>query len=115
MLSNTRANPQVHANLYFLTSLLSPSTPLTHTLRARTSPSISGADKLFYAQLVQSSGYNKGPAIGSAKVRVSIGEKDATLGEGDGVFVRGVKEGDAVRVENVGQGVGELVMFEIDA
>lgn len=43
------------------------------------------------------------------------GGQEATLGEGDGVFVRGVKEGDEVRLESVGAKVGELVLFEMDA
>ncbi|KAI9638685.1 putative Pirin domain protein [Dioszegia hungarica] len=106
----------VHANLYFLTSLLSPSVPLTHILRPRTSRSGSGAaGKLFYAQLVQTSGYNTGPAQGKAQIRVEIQGKEAVLGEGDGVFVKGVQEGMRVGLENVGTGVGELVFFEIDA
>lgn len=109
------ADSQVHANLYFLTSLLSPSAKVSHTLRPRTAASPKGDDKLFYAQLVQSSGYNTGTAKGEAKVKITIGPQDATLGEGDGLFVRGVKGGDGVEIENVGKGVGELVFFEIDA
>lgn len=48
-------------------------------------------------------------------MKITIGEQNAILGEGDGVFVKGVKGGDVVAVENVGKGIGELVMFEIDA
>lgn len=46
---------------------------------------------------------------------MEIQGKEAVLGEGDGVFVKGVQEGMRVGLENVGTGVGELVFFEIDA
>ena len=48
-------------------------------------------------------------------MRVSGGGQEAVLGEGDGVFVRGAKEGDEVVFENKGGKVGELVVFEMDA
>lgn len=111
------ADTQIHANLHFYTTLLSPSTSLKHTLKPRTSPS-PNSDKLFYAQLVQSSGYNTGPAPSDPsypRIKISMGGQEATLGEGDGVFVRGVKEGDVVGIENIGGKVGELVFFEMDA
>jgi hypothetical protein len=37
------------------------------------------------------------------------------LGEGDGVFIRGGKVGDAVELENVGKIRGEVLLFEMDA
>jgi hypothetical protein len=38
-----------------------------------------------------------------------------TLGEGDGVFVQGLKEGDEVKVGNTGEKRGEVMLFEMDA
>jgi hypothetical protein len=75
---------------------------------------------LVYVQLVQSSGYNPRSASRettgkSAVFRVSGNGGKAILGEGDGVFIQGGKEGDAIKVENVGGVDGEVLVFEMDA
>lgn len=81
-----------------------------------------------YLHVVQTSGYNTGAAGGNT-VRISStqeageeksgeegGEKgkgEVVLREGDGVFVWG-KVGCEVKVENVGEGVAEVLLFEMD-
>ena len=47
-------------------------------------------------------------------MRVSGGGQEAVLGEGDGVFISGARVGEGVALENVGGGVGELILFEMD-
>ena len=111
-------NNQVHSNVHFFTSLLTPSTSLTHTIHPHTSSSGTRKDKLFYAQLIQTSGYNTGPAKrdgSGARISISALGKEVTLGEGDGVFVQGLNEGDAVRVVGTGERRGEVMLFEMDA
>jgi quercetin 2,3-dioxygenase len=48
---------------------------------------------------------------GSAKVRLD-GREDAVLGEGDGAFVTGVKAGDVLSVESVGEAEAEVVVLD---
>ncbi|WVQ81587.1 hypothetical protein IAT38_003711 [Cryptococcus sp. DSM 104549] len=108
----------IHAPLHFYASLLSPSTSLTHTILPPHASTKN--EKLVYAQLVQSSGYNleaanKSGVTGPLVKITSAGGEEATLGEGDGVFIRGGKVGEAIGIENVGKGVGEFVLFEMDA
>ncbi|WVF67218.1 hypothetical protein IAT40_001966 [Kwoniella sp. CBS 6097] len=108
----------IHAPVHFFASLLSPSKSVTHTIL----PSLNGkSTKLVYIQLIQTSGYNTGPANRSKNAGPLInvvggsGEKStAELGEGDGVFIRGGNVGEEIGLENVGSGVGELVVFEMD-
>jgi hypothetical protein len=83
-----------------------------------TNPSPNG--KLVYVQLVQTSGYNTRSASRettgkNAVFRVSGEGGKAILGEGDGVFIQGGKEGDQLKVENVGGVDGEILVFEMDA
>ena len=104
--------------MHFFTSLLSPSITLTHTVQAHTSSAGARKDKLFYAQLIQTSGFNLGASRrdGSGpRISISALGKEVTLGEGDGVFVQGLKEGDEVRVGNTGEKRGEVMLFEMDA
>ncbi|WWC64266.1 uncharacterized protein I303_106876 [Kwoniella dejecticola CBS 10117] len=105
----------IHAPLHFFASLLSPSKSVTHTLL----PSINGkATKKLYIQLIQSSGYNTESAAKDGKngplVQISSGAQSAKLGEGDGVFITSGKTGEEVIIENVGNRVGEVVVFEMD-
>lgn len=70
-----------------------------------------------YIHVVQTSGYNT-KAAGGNTVRVSSKDNGSegegvVLREGDGVFVSG-KVGVEVRVENVGEGVAEVLLFEMD-
>lgn len=113
-------------------SVLSPSKALTYPLLPRTSaqkwPSpipFTSANtapngKLVYVQLVQTSGYNTRSASRettgkNAVFRVSGEGGKAILGEGDGVFIQGGKEGDELKVENVGGVSGEVIVLEMDA
>ncbi|ODN83713.1 hypothetical protein L202_01807 [Cryptococcus amylolentus CBS 6039] len=106
----------IHSPVYFYASLLSPSKSVTHTLLPPVlKPTFK--DKLIYIQLIQSSGYNTGAASvkNGAAVKVIGGGLDQVIGEGDGVFIRGGQVGEEVVLENVGQKVGEVVLFEMDA
>jgi hypothetical protein len=51
----------------------------------------------------------------TAVFRVSGNGGKAILGEGDGVFIQGGKEGDELKIENVGGVDGEVLVFEMDA
>jgi hypothetical protein len=126
------ADRQVHSPLHVHASVLSPSKSLPYSLKPRTgtqrwpssirfpeaNPAPNG--KLVYVQLVQCSGYNVRSAsretMGKTAVfRVSGNGGKAILGEGDGVFIQGGKEGDEIKVENVGGVDGEVLVFEMDA
>lgn len=50
---------------------------------------------------------------GAAKVRLD-GREGAVLGEGDGAFVEGVKEGDVLGVESLGEAEAEVVILDSD-
>ncbi|WVR09257.1 hypothetical protein IAU60_006322 [Kwoniella sp. DSM 27419] len=107
----------IHAPLHFFASLLSPAKSVTHTLLPALN---SKKEKLVYVQLVQTSGYNTRAANKSADapgpvIKVTGEGKETVLGEGDGVFIRGGKIGEQVQLENIGKGVGEIVLFEMDA
>ncbi|KAL7421386.1 hypothetical protein Q5752_004271 [Cryptotrichosporon argae] len=114
-----RGPTPIHASLHFYASLLTPGASVAHTLKPRlkTTPSLaSPSGKLFYAQLVQTSGYNTRAARpDGAKVALEVAGKSQVLGEGDGWFVSGTQTGDEVRIANVGDKVAELVLFEMDA
>ncbi|WWD20946.1 hypothetical protein CI109_105424 [Kwoniella shandongensis] len=109
----------IHSPLHFYASLLSPSASVTHTIVPPTAASQNPNEKLVYVQLVQTSGFNTSAAKKDGKgplVKItSKGGEETTLGEGDGVFIRGGKVGEEVRLENVGAGRGEIVLFEMDA
>lgn len=105
----------VHSPLHAFISVLSPETTLKHTLH----PTLKGeGEKLFYAQLIQSSGYNEAAAKrdgSTTLIKITNGENSVQLGEGDGVFVRGAETGDEFKIENLGDKRGELILFEMDA
>jgi redox-sensitive bicupin YhaK (pirin superfamily) len=106
----------IHASVNMLATMLSPAKALTHSLV----PTLNGKNgKLVYVQLVQTSGYNPRAAPKDGKsanlVKVSMGSQEATLGEGDGVFIQQVNVGDEIKVANVGDKVAEVVLFEMDA
>lgn len=65
-----------------------------------------------YIHLIQTSGYNTGPAQGG-HIRVSADGSSVELKEGDGVYVSGTT-GKNVVVENVGDKVGEVIMFDVE-
>jgi hypothetical protein len=122
---------QVHSPLHVHAGVLSPSKALSYKLLPRLTaqrwPSSIKFDekpapntKLVYVQLVQCSGFNTRQASRettgkNAVFRVSGNGAKAVLGEGDGVFIQGGKEGDELKVENVGGVDGEILVFEMDA
>ena len=91
----------VHSPLSLHATLLSPSTTLSHTYGPATNKS--------YIHVIQTSGYNTGPASG-ALVRVNGALE---LGEGDGVFAWRAQEGDTLEIESVGEGSAEFLVFDI--
>lgn len=117
----------IHSPVNFFVTLLNPGKKLEHNLVPRllpVKPVSSGRQplpqgKLVYVQVVQTSGYNTkaAPKDGesAALVKVTMGDQEATLGEGDGVFIRGSQVGDELSVENISKKVGEVVLFEMDA
>jgi hypothetical protein len=48
---------------------------------------------------------------GAAKVKINASQ---VLGEGDGAFVEGGKQGDALTIESIGGRNAEVVVFEMD-
>ena len=107
---------QVHSPVHAFATILTPGTSLTHVLR----PTLRGdGAKLFYAQLVQTSGYNTGKALvdgtKSSLVKIATASVSEMLGEGDGVFGRGGNTGEKVVVENTGNINAEMLIFEMDA
>jgi hypothetical protein len=48
---------------------------------------------------------------GSAKIRLD-GREDAVLSEGDGAFIKGVKAGDVLSVESIGEAEAEVVILD---
>ncbi|ORY25539.1 RmlC-like cupin domain-containing protein [Naematelia encephala] len=106
----------VHAPLHTLVTLLSPSKSVTHTVLPPLKATVES--KLVLVQVVQSSGYNTKPASkdpSGVVIKVSGGDSQVTLGEGDAVFIREAKVGEEIVLENVGSKVGEVVVFEMDA
>jgi hypothetical protein len=67
-----------------------------------------------YIHVVQTSGYNEGASKGaSVKVTSKDGE-ELTLGEGDGAYIFVGNGGNAFQVENVGEHVAEILVFDLD-
>ena len=94
----------VHSPINLYATLISPSTTLTHAFESRKG----------YIHVIQKSGYNVGKGQG-AQIKVSgvEGADELVLREGDGVYVQAEK-GAEVRVENVGDVVGEVLLFDIE-
>jgi hypothetical protein len=111
---------KVHSYLSMDASILTPSSTVTHTISKPFSPKASAVTKKVYLHLIQTSGYNTRAAFthaDAAKLKVTSGKTGAegvTLGEGDGVFIDGGKEGDEVKIESVGGEKAEFVLFEMD-
>lgn len=62
--------------------------------------------------VVQTSGYNSGAASG-ASVRIEGDGIELVLREGDGAYIVGTVGGE-LKVENVGDGVAEVLMFDVE-
>lgn len=90
--------------LTLFSTLLSPGTALPHTFEA-------GSTK-GYIHVVQTSGYNTGRGKGAAIKISGGGEEGTVLREGDAAYVS-VNDAKELKVENVGDGVAELLLFEM--
>lgn len=94
----------VHSPLSLRATLLSPGKSLSHELSATSSKA--------YVHVVQTSGYNPSTPSGNT-VRVSApGTQDAILREGDGLYITSPSQ-TTVSVENTGESVAELLLFEL--
>jgi quercetin 2,3-dioxygenase len=86
----------------FYATILSPGKSIDYTFQGK-------GTRMGYIHLAQISGYNPGKETAGAKV--SIGGNE--IREGDGVFVKGGKEGDTVEFKNVGDVDAEFVWFDM--
>ena len=93
----------VHSPLTLYASLLSPETNLDRPLERQKA----------YVHVIQTSGYNVTNATG-ASVRISSQDSQLTLREGDGAYIFVGKSGDVLEVENVGDRVAEVIVFDLD-
>jgi len=94
----------VHSPLSLHATLLSPGKTLTHELSSQSSKA--------YVHLVQTSGYNPSTASGNTARVHAPGTEDAILREGDGLYISS-PNGTTVSVENNGESVAELLLFEL--
>lgn len=94
----------VQSPLTMYASLLSPTTKLEKPMEGVKA----------YIHVVQTSGYNVGKATGS-KVKIGSGDTELTLGEGDGAYIFVGDSGKSLEVQNVGDTVAEVVLFDIEA
>jgi redox-sensitive bicupin YhaK (pirin superfamily) len=113
----------IHASVNSWVSIMSPGLKLDHKLVDRHAPprdaTADAQGKLAYVQVIQTSGYNTKAAPKDGKagalVKVTINGQEATLGEGDGLFIQDVRVGDNLTLDNVGEKAANLVLFEMDA
>lgn len=96
----------VQSDVALWATVLSPNRTVSRPM-----PSSSGERKA-YMQVVQTSGFNQGPARG-AHVRVEIGEQSVEMKEGDGAFVHAAPK-EELRMTNLGNSVAEVLLFDVD-
>jgi hypothetical protein len=96
----------VQSDVALWATVLSPNRTVSRAM-----PSSSGERKA-YMQVVQTSGFNQGPARG-AHVRVEIGEQSVEMKEGDGAFVHAAPK-EELRMTNLGNSVAEVLLFDVD-
>lgn len=95
----------VQSPLTLYSTLLSPSTTLPHAFQ-------SGSTK-GYIHVIQTSGYNAGAANGATVKVGGEGGVELELREGDGAYIM-VKSSKDLKVENIGEGVAEVLLFELE-
>ncbi|KDQ51090.1 hypothetical protein JAAARDRAFT_542271 [Jaapia argillacea MUCL 33604] len=100
----------VHSPVTLFATLLSPSVSIPHTFPK---PISAASPAKSYIHVVQTSGYNTGKASG-ATVKVTVGDEVVELKEGDGAYIMG-ESGKEMNVENVGDRVVEVLLFDVDA
>ncbi|KAI0285984.1 pirin domain-containing protein [Russula aff. rugulosa BPL654] len=96
----------VQSDVALWATILSPNRTVSRDM-----PS-SSTERKAYMQVVQTSGFNKGPAQG-AHVRVEIGNQSVEMKEGDGAFVHAAPE-EELRMTNLGNCVAEVLLFDVD-
>jgi len=92
----------------------SPLTLYATLLRQNKSLNRPFTGKKGYIQVVQTSGYNEGPSKGANIKITSEGGEELSLGEGDGAYIFVGNGGNSVQVENVGDRVAEVLVFDLD-
>ncbi|KAF7309386.1 putative quercetin 2,3-dioxygenase [Mycena indigotica] len=104
---NTPGPAPVHSPLTLYATLLSSAKHVTQTMSGRKG----------YIQVVQTSGYNPGRAIGGY-IRVQVaGDADAEieLKEGDGAYIHFENDGEAeLTVHNIGHQTAEVLLFDLE-
>jgi len=65
-----------------------------------------------YIHVVQTSGYNEGQSKG-ASIKVASGREELTLREGDGAYISVENDGNSLQVENIGDRVAEILVFDL--
>ena len=94
----------VQATLRLNAALISPGVTLPHITP-------NGLTKQ-YIHVIQTSGFNQGPAKGASVVVRGKGGKEQVLREGDGAYLA-TEDGKKIEVENVGEGVAEVLLFDL--
>ncbi|KAF8817094.1 Pirin-domain-containing protein [Phlegmacium glaucopus] len=72
------------------------------------------AGKKGYIHVVQTSGYNEGKSKGASVKVASKGGEELALGEGDGAYIFVGNAGNSLQVENVGDRIAEILVFDLD-
>ncbi|EJF62626.1 RmlC-like cupin [Dichomitus squalens LYAD-421 SS1] len=99
----------IHSPLTLFATMISEGQHVTHAFLKGTE----GKERKGYLQLSQRSAYNTGAASG-AHVRVLGAERGPIeLREGDGAYVVATP-GEDITVENIGQGVAEVLLFDME-
>ena len=98
----------IHADLVMAAGIIKPDSRFKYTVGGQVEggqPAVrSQLDRKVYVHVPMTKN-------GSAKVRLD-GREDAILGEGDGAFVSGVKAGDLLSVESIGEAEAEVVVLD---
>ena len=95
----------IQASLRLNVALISPGVSLPHITPK-------GLRKQ-YIHVIQTSGFNKGPAKGNSVVVRGKGGKEQTLKEGDGAYMM-TDENRKIEIENNGDGVAEVLLFDLE-
>lgn len=96
----------IQSDVALWATILSPNRTISRDM-----PSSEGERKA-YLQVVQTSGFNKGPGQG-AHVRVEIGNQSVEMREGDGAFVHAAPK-EELRMTNLGNCEAEVLLFDVD-
>lgn len=89
-------------------SLIHPGISLVHT------PTGNGRTKKGYIHVIQTSGYNPGPAKGATiKIGAQGDGPQVELREGDGAYLT-YEPGAELRLENDGKDIVEVLLFDLE-